>query len=98
MQLLFGFDKDAYSPKLCLILERIISDALEDHKGSLRVGGRIFINFRVVDDIVVNAEEEEEPNDIITSVDTICTSSKMQIGLDKTEIMTNNPNGFLKKD
>ena len=40
-----------------------MSDALEDHKSSVSIGGRIVINFLFADhvcDIVVNAEEEEE--------------------------------------
>ena len=35
-------------------------EALDDHEGSVRIEGRLIINFRFADDIVVNAEEEEE--------------------------------------
>ena len=71
-----------------------MSDALEYHKGSVSIGGRIFINFRFADDIVVNAEEEEAADDIVTSMDTICTRYKKEIGPGKTIIMTNNPAVF----
>ena len=37
-----------------------MSDALEQQKGSVSIGGRIFINFRFVDKLVAKAEEEEE--------------------------------------
>ena len=37
-----------------------MSDALEDHKGSVGIGGRILSNFRFADDFVVNVEVEEE--------------------------------------
>ena len=46
-----------------------MGDALEDHNGSVSIGGRIFITSRFTDDIVVNAEEEEEADDIVTSMD-----------------------------
>ena len=45
-----------------------LSGALEDHKGSVSTGGRIFINFRLADGIVVNAEEIQEADDIVTSM------------------------------
>ena len=35
-------------------------EALDDHIGSISIGGRLITNFRFADDIVVNAEEEEE--------------------------------------
>ena len=35
-------------------------EALDDHEGSVNIGGRLIINFRFADDIVVNAEEEEK--------------------------------------
>ena len=34
-------------------------EALDDHEGSVSIGGRLITNFRFADDIVVNAEEEE---------------------------------------
>ena len=41
-------------------LERILCEALDDHQGSVCIGGRLITNLRFADDIVVNAEEEEE--------------------------------------
>ena len=35
-------------------------ETLGDHEGSVSIGGRLIISFRFADDIVVNAEEEEE--------------------------------------
>ena len=43
-----------------IFLERSMSDALEDHRGSVSIGGRIKVKFRFTDDIVVNAEEEDK--------------------------------------
>ena len=35
-------------------------EALDGHEDSVSIGGQLITNFRFVDDIVVNAEEEEE--------------------------------------
>ena len=43
-----------------IFLERIMCEALDDHEGSVSIGGRLITNFRFAHDIVVNAEEEEE--------------------------------------
>ena len=43
---------------------------------------------------VVNAEEEDEAGVLIDRLDTTITRFKMEIGLDKTKVMTNNHNGF----
>ena len=69
--------------------------ALDDHEGSVSIGGRLNTNFRFADDIVVNAEEEEEAGALVDRLDRTTTRYKMKIGPDKTKVMTNNPNGFL---
>ena len=74
-----------------------MSDALEDHKGGVSIERRIFINFRFADGIVVDAEEEEDPDDIVISMNTACTRYRMEMGPDKTKIMTNNPDGFQRE-
>ena len=35
-------------------------ETVDDHKSSVSIGGRLITNFRFADDIIVNAEEEEE--------------------------------------
>ena len=47
------------------LLETIMTDALDGNKGSVSNGCRIFINFRFKVGTVVNAEEEEEADDIL---------------------------------
>ena len=42
-----------------VFLERIMTDALEDHEGTVSIGGRIITNFRFADDIDGLAREEE---------------------------------------
>ena len=87
-----------HSPTLFnIFLERIMCEALDDHKGSVTIGGRLIINFRFADDIVINAEEEEEAGVLIDRLDRTTTKYKMDIGPDKTKVMTNNPNGFQRE-
>ena len=50
---------------------------------------------RFADDIVVNAEEEA--GILIDRLDRTTTRYKMEIGPDKTKVMTNNPNGFQRE-
>ena len=59
-------------------------------------GGRLITNFRVTDDMVLNAEEEEA-GVLIDRLDTTTTRYKLEIGPDKTKMMTNNPNGFQRE-
>ena len=58
-----------------------MNDALEDHKGSVNIGDRIFIKFRFADAIVVNAEDDG----VVTIMDTTCIRYmyNIEIGPDK---------------
>ena len=80
-----------------IFLERITCEALDDHEGSVSIGRRLITNFRFAVDIVVNAEEEEEAGVLINRLDRTTTMYKMEIGPDKTKVMTNNPNGFQRE-
>ena len=77
-----------------IFLERIICEALDDHEGSVSIGGRLITNVCFADDIVVNAEDGEEAGVLVDHLDTTIKRYKMEIGPDKTKVMTNNPNGF----
>ena len=72
-------------------------ETLDDHEGSVSIGGRLITNFRFADDIVVNAEEEEEAGVLVDRLDRTTTGYTMEIGPDKTKVMTNNPNGFQRE-
>ena len=71
--------------------------ALDDHEGSVSIGGRLITNYHFADDIVVNAEEEEEAGVLTDRLDRTTRRHKMQIDPDKTKVMTNNPNGSQKE-
>ena len=80
------------SPTLFNIcLERIISDALEEHDGKVSIGGRNITNLRFADDIDALAEEEQELEALVESLDKSCTRYKMEISGEKTKLMTNRP-------
>ena len=69
-------------------------ETLDDHEGSVSIGGQLITNFLFADDIVVNAEEEEEAGILVDRLDTTTTRYKMEISPDKTKVMTNNSNDF----
>ena len=50
-------------------LERIMSDALEEHDGKVSIGGRNITNLRFADDIDALAEEEQELEALVESLD-----------------------------
>ena len=68
-----------------IFLQRIMCEALDDHEGSVSIGGRLITNFCFADDIVVNAEEEGEASVRIDRLDRTTTMYKMKIGPDKTK-------------
>ena len=70
---------------------------MDGHEGSVSIGGRLITSFHFADDIVVNAEEEEEAGVLVEHLDTTTTRYKMENGPDKTKVMTNNPNCFQRE-
>ena len=84
------------SPTLInIFLKQIMSDALEEHDRISISGGNI-TNLEIADDIHALAEEEQELEDLIESLDKTCTSYKMEITAEKTRLMTNSANGILR--
>ena len=66
------------SPALFKIfLERIMCEALNDHEGSVSIGGRLITNFRFADDIVINPEEEEKAGVLVDRLDSTTSRNKM---------------------
>ena len=61
-----------------IFLERIMSDALEEHDGKVSVGGRNITNLRFANDIDALAEEEQELEALVESLDKTCTRYKME--------------------
>ena len=80
-----------------IFLERIISDALEEHDGKVNIGGRNISDLWLADGIVALAEEEQELEALIESLDKTCTSFKMEINAEKTKLMTNSVSGIQRE-
>ena len=56
-----------------IFLERIMTDALEDHEGTVSIGGRTITNLRFADDIDGLAGEEEELANLVERLDKAST-------------------------
>ena len=77
-----------------VFLERIMTDALEDHEGTVSIGGRTITNLHFADDIDGLAGEEEELAKLVEHLDKASTAYNMEIGAEKTKLMTNNTSGI----
>ena len=82
------------STRFNFFLERILTDALEEHDGKVSIGSRIITNLRFADDIDALAEGEQELEALAENLDKSCTRYKIEIGAEKTKIMTNSANGI----
>ena len=71
-----------------------MTDALEDHEGTVSIGGRAITNLRFADDIDGLAGEEEELAILVDCLDKASTAYGMEISAEKTKLMANNTNGI----
>ena len=72
-----------------IFLGRIMTDASEDHEGTVSIGCRTIANLRFADDIDGLAGEEEELANLIEHLDKASTAYGMEISAEKTKLMTN---------
>lgn len=79
-----------------VFLERIIDDALEDHEGTVSIGGRTITNLRFADDIDGLAGNEDELASLVEHLDKASSAFGMEISAKKTKLMTNNPHGIVR--
>ena len=83
------------SPTLfSIFLERIMTEALEDHQGTVSIGGRTITNLRFADDIDGLTGKEEELASLVDRLDKTSAAFGMEISAEKTKLMTNNANGI----
>ena len=66
-----------------------MSDALEEHDGFVSMGGRNITNLRFADDIDALAEEEQELEALVESLDKTCSRYKMETSAEKSKQMIN---------
>ena len=70
-----------------------MTDALEDHEGTVSIGGRTITNLRCADYIDGLAREEELAN-LVQRLDKASTAYGIEISAEKTKLMTNNTSGI----
>ena len=63
-----------------------MTDALEDHEGTVSIGGRTITNLRFADDIDGLAGEEEELVNLVERLDKASTAYGMEISAEKTKL------------
>ena len=83
-------------PPFNVFLERIMTDALEYHKGTVSSGGRPITNVRFADDSDGIAEEEEKLAKLVESLDKAPTAYDTVISAAKTKLIANNTSGINK--
>ena len=71
-----------------------MTDALEDHEGTVSIGGRIATNLHFADDIDGLAGPEEELANLDERLDKAFTAYGMEISAEKTKLTTNNTSGI----
>ena len=74
-----------------------MTDALEDHEGTVNIGGRTITNFRFADDINVIAGEEEELAKLVEHLNKAHTAYGMEISAEKTMFMTHRTSSINKE-
>ena len=83
------------SPTLLnIFLERIMAEALEDHKSTVSIGGRTISGLHFADDMNSLAGWELELANMVERLDKTSTACSMQISAEKTKLMTKNTNGI----
>ena len=71
-----------------IFLERIITDALDDHEGTISIKGSTITNLRFAGDIDGLAGEEEELANLVERLDKASTAYGMEMSAEKTKVMT----------
>ena len=70
---------------------------MEKNYGRVSIGGRYITNLRFSDDMDALAEEEQELEALVESLDKTCTRYKMEISAEKTKLMTNSASGIQRE-
>ena len=71
-----------------------MTDAVENHEGTVSIEGRTITNLHFADDIDGLAGEEEKLADLVVRLDKASTAYGMEISAEKTKLMTNNTSGI----
>ena len=71
-----------------------MTETLEDHEGTVSIGGRTISNLRFADDIYGSAGEKERLAKYVQHFNNASTAYGMEISATKTKLMTNNTSGI----
>ena len=71
-----------------------MTDVLEEHEGTVSIGGRTTTNLRFAGDIDGLAGEEEKLAGLVEYLDKASTAYGMEISAEKTTLMTSNTSGI----
>ena len=71
-----------------------MTDALEDHEGTVSIGGKTTANLCFADYIDGLAGEEEELTKLVEFLDKTSPAYSIEISAEKTKLMTNNISGI----
>ena len=71
-----------------------MTEALEDHQGTVSIGGRTITNLRFADDIDGLTGKEEELASLVDRLDKTSAAFGMEISAEMTKLVTNNANGI----
>ena len=71
-----------------------MTDALEDHEGTVNIEGWTITNFRFADNIDGLAGKEEELANLVEHLDKASTAYCVEISAEKSKLMTNNTSGI----
>ena len=74
-----------------------MTDALEDHEGTVSIGSRTITSLRFADDIDGLAGEEEELANLVERLVKASTAYGMEVSAEKTKFMTSNTIGINKE-
>ena len=74
-----------------------MTDAIEDHEGTVSIGGGTITNLRLADDVDGLAGEEEELAKLVECLDKASTAYGKEISIEETKLMTNNNSGINKE-
>ena len=80
-----------------IFLEQIMSDALEEHDGKVSIGSKNITNLQFANGIDAPAEEKQELEALVESLDKTCTRYKIEISAEKTKLMANSANGIQRE-
>ena len=74
-----------------------MTDALEDHEGTVSIGGRTITNLCFAHDINGLVGEEEELANSVECLNKASTAYSMEISAKKTKLMTNTTSSINKE-